>query len=72
MQPNRLNLANGSYILWDREDGYFRVAYYLVKRGKSRDLELAVAEAMKKKAYDPTVAEIVRFMEESANATAST
>jgi hypothetical protein len=60
--PNRLDLANGSYILWDTKEGVYRVALYEVRKSKSTDLELAVSKVLKKPVHFKSVKEIVSFI----------
>lgn len=69
--PNRLNLKNGSYILWDTVEGVFRVAYYERRQGKGGDIKLAISVAIKKPLWSKEVQQISEYIE-GQNATAST
>lgn len=66
MKPYRVELSNGSYLLWDWTDGKFRVAFYTRTSAKSSDLEMCIANAMKKPIHNKAVADLFGFIKVTA------
>lgn len=64
-EPNIVKLTDGSYIMWDWKDGYYRVAFYERKIQKGSDLEMTIALAMKKPIHNSKVKNIFRFISRS-------
>lgn len=72
MEPNRLNLKNGSFILYDTVEGIHRVAYYQRTVGRG-NLELAVSKAIGKPIHNTEVKQITKYLREmSSNDSVST
>lgn len=61
-QPNRIELNNGSYMLFDFQRDQFRVAVYERKVSKSTSLEAAVSRALGLPLYNKRVKEIVKYI----------
>lgn len=69
--PNRLNLKNGSYILWDTTEGRFRVAYYERRQGAADTISVAISIAIKKPLWSPEVKQISEYIEGGMRDTAA-
>jgi len=63
--PNTIKLSDGSYLLWDWKDGFYRVAYYQRNTKKGSDLEMTIALAMKKPIHNSKVKEIFGYIEKT-------
>lgn len=61
-EPYKIILTDGSYILWDWQDGFFRVAHYKRSTKKGSDLEMTVALAMKLPVHNSKVKSIFKFI----------
>lgn len=64
--PFKVELTNGSYVLWDWKDGIFRVAFYNRTTAKSSDLEMCIANAMKKPIHNKAVVDLFGFIKITA------
>ena len=64
-KPNLVKLTDGSYVLWDRKDGFYRVAYYARTTKKGSDLEMTIALAMKKPVHNFRVKSIFGYIEKT-------
>lgn len=62
MEPHRVALDNGSYLLWDWQDGYYRIAYFERRAVKRSDLEMGIAEVMKKPLHNSKVKNIFKYI----------
>jgi hypothetical protein len=62
-KPNEVMLSDGSYILWDKKDGYYRVSYFSRKNVKGSDLEMTIALAIKKPIHSKKVKDIFQYIE---------
>jgi len=63
--PNTVKLSDGSYILWDKKERFFRVAYYQRSEAKGSDLEVAISVAMKKPFHNSKVKRIFQYISRS-------
>lgn len=63
--PNQIKLSDGSYILWDFKEGFFRVAFYQRNTRKGSDLEMTLALAMKKPVHNSKVKSIFNYISRS-------
>ena len=66
LEPNRVDLSNGSYLLYDTKEGQYRVVYYERRIGRSADLEIAISLAMKKPVHNKSVREVVKFVAQTS------
>ena len=64
-KPNAVKLSDGSYILWDWKDGFYRVAYFARTAKKGSDLEMTIALAMKKPVHNFRVKSIFGYIEKT-------
>jgi uncharacterized protein YcgL (UPF0745 family) len=60
--PGRVELSDGSYILWDKKDGYFRVSYFARKNVKGSDLLMTLALAMKKPVHNKKIKDVYTYI----------
>jgi len=60
--PNKVMLTNGSYLLWDFQDGFYRVAFYERRTYKCSDLEIGIAETMKRPLHNSQVKKIFKYV----------
>jgi len=65
-EPNKIELADGSYILFDTKEGIYRVAFYERRLAKSQDLEIALSLAMKKPAHNKGLREVLKFIAQTS------
>jgi len=61
-KPNQVLLSDGSYVLWDRKDGYFRISYFTRKNMKGSDLAMTLALAMKKPVHNKKVQDVYTYI----------
>lgn len=61
-EPTKINLTDGSYILWDWKDGFYRVAYFSRTDKKGSDLEMTIALAMKKPVHNFRVKHVFDYI----------
>jgi uncharacterized protein YcgL (UPF0745 family) len=69
--PERIELTDGSYILWDKKDGFYRVAHFQKTARKGSDLEMTLSLAMKKPIHNFRVRNVLSYIEKSEYATSS-
>jgi hypothetical protein len=60
--PNRVELNNGGYLLFDYHQGQFRIAIYVRKVSKDSNLTSALARALQKSAFSKEVTEIASYI----------
>lgn len=60
--PNRVELSNGGYLLFDYHQGQFRIAIYVRKVSKDHNLTSALARALQKSAFSKEVKEIASYI----------
>ena len=61
--PNRVELENGGFLLFDYFQGQYRIAIYLRKVSKSESLINALSRALNKPIYDKKIVEIAEYIE---------
>ena len=62
-QPNRVELSDGGYLLFDFHQGQYRIAIYTRHVSKSATLVEALSRAMKKPIYNHKLKEIAKYIE---------
>lgn len=62
-EPNRINLRNGGYLLFDYFQGQFRIALYTRKISKSSSLEQALTKALNEAPWTKRVQDIKKYIE---------
>lgn len=60
--PNLVKLSDGSYIQWDKDNGFYRVAFYERRTQKGSDLQMTIALAMKKPVHNSKVKKIFGYI----------
>lgn len=60
--PSMVKLSDGSYIQWDKQNGFYRVAFYERRTHKGSDLEMTIALAMKKPIHNSKVKNIFGYI----------
>jgi hypothetical protein len=61
--PNRVELENGGYLLFDFHEGKYRIALYLRRVSKSETLVNALSRALNRPIYDKKIKEIATYIE---------
>lgn len=62
-EPYLIKLTDGSYIQWDKQGPFYRIAYYERRAQKGSDFEMTLALAMKKPVHNSKVKAIFKFVE---------
>jgi hypothetical protein len=61
-EPYLIRLTDGSYVQWDKHQGFYRIAYYERRAQKGSDFEMTLALAMKKPLHNSKVKRIFAFV----------
>lgn len=63
-QPNRIDLTNGGYLLFDYYQGFYRVAIYKRHTSKNMSLTGALATALNLPPHNPKVVQMATYITE--------
>lgn len=61
-EPNRINLSNGGYLLFDYHQGFYRMAIYNRHVSKSHSLLGALGLALNKPTHHKQVTEMAKYI----------